>query len=229
MPETSKLSLEDELTLPQNYSEAPEFRPDVPPVDLEEATGVRYEQNYIASEGRRWKDQRRFMGRENEMMRFTRIMHAHEVFRRLQQAGVDARIEAPSFDVWLPDDATGIIMPMKKERSSGRMWLHDYAVAGRVGVSAWVMENGKRIRKMITTLQYPYGPEWSLMRFDAYDVPQQERFRGWRTAMLALILANVITEEEVNRAFGPVPLGSVSLLYREQLFYHRQRKAGLIQ
>jgi hypothetical protein len=225
----STMSVDQELDIPQNYADPPEFRPDVPPVDLEEAIGIRDEQNYIAAEGRRWKHQRRFMGKENEEMRMSRILHAHEVFRRLRRAGVDARIEAPSFDVWIPDDHTGRLMPFRKERSTGRLWLHDYAIAGRVGVSAWVIENHHRVRKMVTTLQYPYGPEWSLMRFDLFDVPITERYRGWRTAMLALILANVLTEAEVERAFGPVTLSPISLIYREALYNHRQRKAGLIQ
>jgi hypothetical protein len=219
------MSVDQELSIPQNYASPPAFRPDVAPVDLEEAIGVRYEQNYMAAEGRRWKQQWWFMGKENEEMRLTGILHAHEVFRKLRRAGVDARIETPSFYVWMPDDKTGQLKEFKKERSNGRLWLHDYAIAGRVGVSAWV----KGERKMVTTLQYPYGPEWSLMRFDDFDVPISERYRGWRTAMLSLILAGVLTEEEVDKAFGKPALGDVSLIYRQNLYYNRQRKAGLVQ
>jgi hypothetical protein len=162
-------------------------------------------------------------------MRLTRILHPHAVFDLLKRAGVDARIEAPSFYVTVPDDQTGEPIVVKKERSSGRLWLHDDVIAGRVGVSAWVKKDGERIRRCVTSLQYPRGPEWSVMRFNEYDVPTVEKYRGWRTALLHLIQADVITEEEVDRAFGPVIENPASWFYRRAIFEHRQRKRGLIQ
>jgi hypothetical protein len=225
----SAVSYDEEMEASQSYANPPEFQPDEKVVDLEEAIGIREEHNYAAAASRRWKEQKHFMGKENEAMRLVNIKSPHRVFRQLQRAGVDARIEAPHFYVWMADDVSGRLISLKRERSVGRLWLHDDAVAGRVGVSAWVIDNGVRVRKLVTTLQYPYGPEWSLMHFDAFDVPQSEKYRGWRTAMLQLILAGVLTEAEVDRAFGPVPLGPVSLLYRQYLYSHRQRRAGLIQ
>jgi hypothetical protein len=222
-------SYDEEMEARQSYENPPEFQPGEKAVNAEEAIGIRAEYNYAAAASRRWKEQKHFMGKENEAMRFVNIKSPHTVFRQLQRAGVDARIEAPHFDVWMPDDKTGLLIRVRKERSVGRLWLHDDAVEDRVGVSAWVWEKGQRIRKMVTTLQYPYGPEWSLMRFDQFNVPQAEKYRGWRTAMLQLILAGVLTEEEVNRAFGPVPLGPVSLLYRQHLYSHRRRLAGVVQ
>lgn len=228
--ERSTLSYDEEMEARQSYANPPEFKPEEKVVDLEEAIGVREEQNYANAASRRWKEQRHFMGKENEAMRLVNIKSPHRVFRQLQSAGIDARIETPRFDVWLPDDSTGQLICVKKERSIGRLWLHDDAVEGRVGVSAWVKDdNGVRVRKHITSLQYPYGPEWSLMHFDEFDVPQTEKYRGWRTAMLHLILAGVLTEEEVTRAFGPVPLGPVSILYRQHLYHYRQKRMGLIQ
>lgn len=225
----STVSYDEEMEARQSYANPPELQTDEAPVDFEEAIGVREERNYASAANRRWKEQHHFMGRENEAMRFVNIKSPHRVFRQLQRAGIDARIEAPTFDVWLPDDTTGKLICVKKERSTGRLWLHDDVIEGRVGVSAWVIENGQRIRKTVTTLQYPYGPEWSLMHFDEFDVPTCEKYRGWRTAMMMLILANVLTEREVERAFGPVPLGPVSLLWRERLYYHRQHCMGLVQ
>ncbi len=227
--ERSTASYDEEMEARQSYATPPEFQPNERPVDLEEAVGMRAEANYAAAAPRRWREQKHFIGKENEEMRLVNIKSPHMVFRKLQIAGVDARIEAPHFYVWLPDDQTGKLISVRKERSVGRLWLHDDVIEGRVGVSAWVIENGVRIRKMVTTLQYPYGPEWSLMRFDEFDVPICEKYRGWRTALLNLIIADVLTEDEVNRAFGPVPLSPVSLLYRERLYYHRQKTKGLMQ
>jgi hypothetical protein len=45
-------------------------------------------------------------------------------------------------------------------------------------------------------------PELSIMRFDDHGVPLDERKRGWRTALLQLILKGIITEEKANKAFG---------------------------
>ena len=122
------------------------------------------------------------------------------------------------------DHKTGERIKERRERCEGRLWLHDFANQGRIGISAWVKENGQRVRQCVTHLQYPWSQEWSLLFFNEYDVPAGERRRGWRTAMLELILKGVLTEDEVNRAFGPVPLNGVSQLYRERLFYYRKRK-----
>jgi hypothetical protein len=65
------------------------------------------------------------------------------------------------------------------------------------------------------------------MRFDDWNVPTVEKYRGWRTALLALMIERVITEEEVERAFGPTVLNEASLLYRQQLQFHRKIWKGL--
>ena len=225
---------DEELEIPQHLLDEYNTRPVIdrkPTSEEQEGIARRYEMNYAAARGQRWHDQQRFMGKENEAMRLVNIMHPHKIFRLLRRAGVDARIEAPTFDVWMPDDETGKLIKVKRERTNGRLWLADNAINGRVGVSAWVTDKvtGERKRRQVTTLQWPCGPEWSLLYFDEFDVPITEKYRGWRTAMLHLIEANVVTEDEVDRAFGPVPLHSVSLHYRQQLQTHRQRRVGLIQ
>jgi hypothetical protein len=199
--------------------------------EMLDAEDEAFEANYLAAAKQRWKGQERWMGKENEEMRLVNIMHPHTIFRKLRRAGVDARIEAPSFYVWDIDPKTGAPIRVKQERTAGRLWLHDDVIVGRVGISAWVWDRQqkRRVRECVTSLQYPYGPEWSLMRFDEYDVPTEERYRGWRTAMLALIRKGVLTEEEVDRAFGPVVLNDASLLYRQMLVTPRKRRAGLIQ
>lgn len=200
-----------------------------------EAEQELFEENYRAAHARRWKGQERWMGRANEEMRLVNILHPHAVIRKLREAGVDASIEAAVFWVWGVDDKTGLLVPMQKTRSTARLWLHDEAVylkgtsetnAGRIGVSAWVWDNGERVVKCLTSLQWDCGPEWSLMYFDEMDVPIRERYRGWRTALLALITNDVLTEDEVDRAFGPVVKNEASELYCQTLQSYRERKAG---
>jgi hypothetical protein len=62
------------------------------------------------------------------------------------------------------------------------------------------------------------------MYFDEFDVPIRERYRGWRTALLRLILSDVVTEAEAERAFGRVVENAASELYRETLQGYRERQ-----
>jgi hypothetical protein len=182
------------------------------------ATG--FDDTYIAYARYRWAEQHRFMGKENEEMRSVNILSPNQIIRRLQKAGVDARMDAGVYWVDGIDHKTGEAIKERRERCDGRLWLHDFVNQGRIGISAWV----KGTRQCVTHLQYPWSQEWSLLFFDEYDVPAGERRRGWRTAMLELILKGVLTEDEVNRAFGPVSLNGVSQLYRERLFHYRKRR-----
>ena len=200
-------------------------------VETEEAVDAAWEKAYAAASHSRWAGQERWMGEENIERRVVNILHPHDVMRKLQRAGVDARIEAPVYYVTMRDDVTGLPVQVKRPRDVARIWLGDEAVQGRIGIFGWVNDpiTETRCVKLITSLQYPCGPEWSVMYFNEWDVPTTERYRGWRTALLQMILKNIITEEEVDRAFGPVVLNPASELYRQQLQGHRAIRKGLMQ
>lgn len=199
-----------------------------------EAEQEMFEENYRAAHEKRWKGQERWMGKRMEEMRLVNILHPHAIIRKLVEAGVDASINAAVVKVWGPNPESGLLTLQQKTLSRARLWLHDEVVylkgtsetnAGRIGISAWVRQDGERVVKCLTSLQWDCGPEWSLMYFDAMDIPIRERYRGWRTALLALITNDVLTEDEVDRAFGPVVLNEASELYRESLQSYRERKA----
>lgn len=217
---------DEELAVPQEaidfYNSLPKDGDSTP--EMEDAVDEAYVKAYAAASRARWKGQERWQGRENIERRVVNIMHPHDVMRKLQRAGVDARIEAPVYYVTMADDKTGRPVQVKKPRAVGRIWLGDEAVQGRIGIFGWV----KGQVKLLTSLQYPCGPEWSLMYFNEWNVPTTEQYRGWRTALLQLILKDIITEEEVNRAFGPVVLNPASELYRQQLQSHRARRRGFV-
>jgi hypothetical protein len=175
-----------------------------------------FAQNYAMSASQRWAGQERWMGKENEDMRLVNILHPHAVFRKLQEAGVDCSIEPQMVKVWDIDHKTGLAVIVERTRGNARFWLHDLIIQDRVGISAWVWQDGERVARYVSYLQVP-GPEWSVMRFNDYDVPTSEKYRGWRTAMLALIKAGVLTEGEVHKAFGEPPHSEVSELYHDQL------------
>jgi hypothetical protein len=176
-----------------------------------------FEENYRSRAAYRWQGQERWMGRENEEMRLVNILHPHAIFQKFKNAGVDCSIEAAVDWVWDIDHKTGLTVPAQRTRSTARFWLHDVVIRDRIGITGWVRSNGRRVVKYITHLQHPLSPEWSLMRFDEFDVPTSERYRGWRTAVLRLIQEGVVTEDEVDRAFGPVTQNAASELYLEQL------------
>lgn len=201
-----------------------------------EAALHQFEKNLANMKPYRWDGQERWQGRENEEMRMVRIMHPHTFIEKLQRAGIAARVDDPLewYRQNLPCKFCGSLRAFHDKRhcSMGwdcdfpkpycRLWLNSFSSAGRVGITA-LLENQART---VTALQYPYGPEYSIMRFNEYNVPTNEKYRGWRTALLALITADVITEEEADRAFGPA-IGAASAFYKEQLFHHRHVRYGV--
>jgi hypothetical protein len=187
-----------------------------------------FENNYAAAHSRRWKGQERWMGRENEEMRLVNILHPHAVFERMRNAGIACSIEPQVTKVWEADPKTGLAVLVDRTRAgSARFWLHDVVIRDRVGISAWVWQDGQRIAKYITYLQYPVGPEWSVMRFNDLDVPTCEKYRGWRTALLKMMMEEVITEEEVNKAFGKPVVNEASELYYQQIAELNEIRKGL--
>jgi hypothetical protein len=183
-----------------------------------------FAENYAAAASERFEGQERWMGKENEERRLVNLLHPHAFFEKFRKAGISCTIEPAADVVWDIDHKTGLTVQKTRELSSARFWLHDNVILGRVGISAWVWQDGERTIRYCTYLQYPYGPEWSLIRFNQYDVPVGERYRGWRTALLKMIMDGIVTEEEVDRAFGAVTQDDVSALYREQLDAWREEK-----
>lgn len=165
--------------------------------------------NAADTKKQRWAGQERWQGRENEEMRLVRIMHAYTFMDRLRKAGVETSIDS--------DRAEHV-----------RIWLNPFVRVGRVGVNARVWNKEEKIRqaRTIATLQYPYAPEYTIMRFNEWNVPTNERYHGWRTTLLSLITFDVISEAEAERAFGPAE-GPAAELYRQSLYNHRAVRAGL--
>jgi hypothetical protein len=70
-------------------------------------------------------------------------------------------------------------------------------------------------------------PEYSIVRFDDHDVPLNERFRGWRTCLLQMILKGILKEEDANRVFGRAQ-GPASTRYNSLLYAVRNREAKVV-
>lgn len=73
----------------------------------------------------------------------------------------------------------------------------------------------------VGTLQAPLGTEWMMMNFDEFGVPTAAKYVGWRTALLTMIRAGVLTEEEAHKAF-PLGSGPAADWYLQQLYLRRK-------
>lgn len=51
-------------------------------------------------------------------------------------------------------------------------------------------------------VQSGFMPEYTVMGFDDHGVPLAEKYRGWRTVLLQLILKGMIKEKIAHRTFG---------------------------
>lgn len=195
-----------------------------------------YARNCVKSQNQRLQGQERWEGEDAEEQRLVNILHPSQVMRKLRMAGVDARdYESPHARIWLNEWTTaglvGINAWVAPQEMDEDGYLVELAEAksqeqkDRITANYLACRARRKVQKTITSLQEPYGPEWSVMRFNDYGIAIKEKFRGWRTAMLVLIAAEILSEEEVDRAFGP-PLGEAGAWYRQTLQSYRQIKVG---
>lgn len=191
-----------------------------------------YEANRAKSKSQHLPGQDRWEGKEHEEQRLVNIMHPSQVMRRLRQAGVDARDEEhPNARIWLNNwtshGLVGVNAWVAPQQMDEEGYLLELSYATTQRAKDVLTENfhacraHRKVRRTITCLQEPYGPEWSIMRFNDYGVATKEKYRGWRTTMLVLIVAEILSEEEVTCAFGPA-VGEAGAWYRQQLQIYRQ-------
>jgi hypothetical protein len=73
-------------------------------------------------------------------------------------------------------------------------------------------------------VQLGFMPELSVMKFDDHGVPLDEKYRGWRTCLLQLILHGIITQEKAEEVFGKAPVTPAFHRYNATL--QRFRSSG---
>lgn len=79
-------------------------------------------------------------------------------------------------------------------------WYRQHPQAGKVTLV--VQKHGNLKPEVGCWCMAGFAPELSVMRFDEHGVPTTEKFRGWRTCLLQLILKGVITEQKAEEVFG---------------------------
>lgn len=187
--------------------------------EYQEKLEMLHELNVMYAEADKWEGQERWQGKTNREQRLVNLMQPKQFIEKLQLAKISAAV-VPLTHFDYRADAAGIIRLCEVESSEAKVCLGKRVIMGVVGLYANIRGEYRRIEK----LQVPIGPEWTLMRFDEYNVPINEEFHGWRSAVLALIREGVITEAQADKAFGKPIENAASSFYRQQLAEYRNRK-----
>lgn len=193
--------------------------------EFAEKSAMLYELNRATKSSQRWEGQERWEGEENEQMRFGLILTPFQFMERLVRVIGEQRVRLHSKGT--TEGKAG------REQMTGRVPLL-VPDQGQMEKNLIVPPNAGATKGqaypgflMVATLQWPASTEWMVMRFDEFGVPTTPKYLGWRTALLSMIRADVITEKEANKAF-PVGSGQAAEWYREQLFRWRNYKPEVI-
>jgi hypothetical protein len=182
------------------------------PQEAIEKTQMLHEANERAAVPQMWDGQGRWMGQENEEMRLGQVLSPFQFMSKLRRVIGESRVQLNRYAVKETPSA-----------KSGRVALLAKETAARPLIILPGMPEPPKERRnlvMVGTLQWPFGTEWMVMRFDEYGVPTRAKYLGWRTALLTMIQLGVITEKEAHKAF-PVAISDASAWYRQQLMMLR--------
>lgn len=86
-------------------------------------------------------------------------------------------------------------------------------VNGLIGL--WADRHGEL--DFCTGVQYGWMPAFSVMRFDRHGIPTTEKYRGFWTVLLRLILDGYLTEAQVISEFGE-PKGPAAVRTKQILY-----------
>jgi hypothetical protein len=92
-------------------------------------------------------------------------------------------------------------------------------------IALWAIRPTTGKLQYICYLQVPAMYEWSVLKVDRHGLPAGEDFRGWRTVLIQMITKDILSETKAHQIFGKPTDSEVSLLYRESLFYIRNKQA----
>lgn len=111
---------------------------------------------------------------------------------------------------------------IEKLREAGvKCWYRQHPQPRKVTL---VVQLGNLAPQVGCWCQLGFAPELSVMNFDAHGVPLAEKYRGWRTSLLQLILHGVITQQKAEEVFGKPPVTPAFHRYNATL--QRFRNAG---
>jgi hypothetical protein len=105
-----------------------------------------------------------------------------------------------------------------------KCWYRDHPQPRKVTL---VVQRESQLPEVGAWVQIGFMPEYTVMGFDEHGVPLAEKYRGWRTVILQLILKGFISEELASKVFG-YAYGPVSRRYLETLHGFRNRSFAVI-
>lgn len=137
-------------------------------------------------------DRQEELGEAHEDERIGRILHASTFVQMLWKCGIVC--------VLTRMNVAGLRSLKGERRAKERRAHFDRTMAGLVISSSRALPLPSP--KYVTWVQIPAMIEYSVMRFDERGLPTSEKFRGWRTVLLALIQQGFLDERQCNRVFG---------------------------
>ena len=105
-----------------------------------------------------------------------------------------------------------------------KCWYRDHPQAGKITL---IVQRRDLPAEVGCWCQAGFAPELSIMRFDSHGVPLAEKYRGWRTSLLQLILKGVISQKDAEKAFGKTPVTPAFHRYNATLQSFRNNDSTL--
>jgi hypothetical protein len=85
------------------------------------------------------------------------------------------------------------------QKAGVNCWTRTHPQAGKVTL---VVQRESLHPEVGAWMQIGFMPELTVFRFDEHNIPTTEKYRGWRTVTLQLILKGILTEKKANEVFG---------------------------
>ena len=116
------------------------------------------------------------------------------------------------------------LISLLRSKCNLRCWYRDHPQAGKVTL---MVQRNHSTPEIGAWAQLGFMPEYTVMDFDDHGVPLAEKYRGWRTVILQLLLKGLINEDLANKVFGYAH-GPVSDRYLMTLYGFRNRRFEVI-
>ena len=111
------------------------------------------------------------------------------------------------------------------QRGGVTCWLRRHPHPDKL--TLMVIKKGKTEPEVGAWLQFGYMPELSVMRFDSHGIPTTEKWRGWRTVCLQMILKGMMSEKQCELIFGKTPTTQAFHRYNALLQQFRNQGGAL--
>ena len=117
-----------------------------------------------------------------------------------------------------------IVFISKLRKAGVKCWYRKHPHKDKITL---VVQVGVLPPQVACWVQLGFMTELSIMNFDDHGVPLAERFRGWRTCLLQLIIKGIITQAKAEEVFGVPPVTPAFHRYNSTLQQFRNAGSSL--